>query len=236
MKILIAENNSAARMHHREQLISWGYDFDLATNGKEAVDFFHKNRASYDLCLMNVNLPAMEGIKAIRAIRQGAGYLPVIACSTNSNYKACCLEAGADDFLVKPFVAEGLKDKLEAFSVKQVVLYLERERLSLHTVGPVSRAELNELRALDKKGLTKFMIADVSCHFVAHQGARHKLFDDFNNGDSVFTEILDRTRYGHSIVQIHASQISVRKVGLTPEHFQQLVEKENEMLKKYEVP
>ncbi len=235
MKILITENNPTIRMRHREQLIAWGYDFDLAANGKETVDYVRMNRGSYDLCLMNVSLPAMEGIKAIRAIRQGAGYLPVIACSTNSNYKACCLEAGADDFLVKPFVAESLKETLEEFSVKQVVLYLERERLSLHTVGPVNRAELNELRALDQKGLTKFMIADVSCHFVA-QGARHKLFDDFNNGDSVFTEILDRTRHEHSIVQIHASQISVRKVGLMPEHFQQLVEKENEMLKKYEVP
>lgn len=105
MKILIAENNSAARMHHRERLISWGYDFDLAANGKETVDYVRMNRGSYDLCLMNVSLPAMDGINAIQEIRRESGYLPVIACSTNSDYKVCCLEAGADDFLVKPFAS-----------------------------------------------------------------------------------------------------------------------------------
>jgi len=76
MKILIAENNSAARMHHRERLISWGYDFDLAANGKEAIDFFHKNGARYDLCLMTVNLPAMEGIKAISGDQARGGLSP----------------------------------------------------------------------------------------------------------------------------------------------------------------
>ena len=79
---------------------------------------------------MSVVLPAMDGINAIQEIRRESGYLPVIACSTNSDYKVCCLKAGADDFLVKPFAYEGLKETLEEFSVKQVVLYLEEENLS----------------------------------------------------------------------------------------------------------
>jgi len=234
MKILIAENNPTIRMHHREQLIAWGYDVDLATNGKEAVDYVHMSRMNYDLCLMDMNLPVMDGIEAIQMIRHGTGYLPVIACSTSPEYKMRCLEAGADEFLVAPFDSEGLRETLEEFSVKRVVLYLEEENLSICAVGPADSAELHELRRLNKKGLTKFMMEDVSCHFVAHQGVRHKLFDDLSRGDPVFTEILDRTRCAHSLVKIYASQISVKKLSLTPSQFQQRLKEEDEMLKKYE--
>ncbi len=43
MKILVAEDNAVLRMIHQEQLTAWGYDFDLAVNGEEAVDYARKN-------------------------------------------------------------------------------------------------------------------------------------------------------------------------------------------------
>jgi len=121
MKILIAEDDSVTRMIHKEQLMAWGYDFDLAVNGEEAVNYARKKGMAYDLCLTDVNMPVMNGIEAIRTIRQEAHYLPIIVCSANPDYKARCLAVGADEFLVKPFTAARLKEKLEEFSVKQVV-------------------------------------------------------------------------------------------------------------------
>ncbi len=205
MKILIAEDNLVTRKIHQEQLTAWGYDFDLAVNGAEAVDYAWKNRGSYDLCLTDVNMPVMSGIEAIRAIRQGTYYLPIIACSSNPDYKTCCLEAGADAFLVKP-------------------------------PGPADSRELNELIMLDKKEVTKFTVVDVSFRFLAHKCARDKLLGDFSRGDSVFTEVLDRTRREPGLVQIHASKIWARKSSLTPEAFAKLVKVEDEMMKKYEEP
>ncbi|MCF6257586.1 MAG: response regulator [Gammaproteobacteria bacterium] len=236
MKILIAEDNPVTRKIHQEQLTTWGYDFDLAVNGEEAVDYARKNVGGYDLCLTDVNMPVMSGIEAIRAIRQGAYYLPIIACSSNPDYKTCCLEAGADAFLVKPFSSAVLKEKLETFSVKQIVLYQEGESLSLHRVGPADSRELNELIMLDKKEVTKFTVVDVSFRFLAHQCARDKLLGDFSRGDSVFTEVLDRTRREPGIVQIHASKIWLRKSSLTPEAFAELVKVEDEMMKKHKEP
>ena len=234
MKILIAEDNPVTRKIHQEQLTTWGYDFDLAVNGEEAVDYARKNGTGYDLCLTDVNMPVMSGIEAIREIRQGAYYLPIIACSSNPDYKTCCLEAGADAFLLKPLGTTALKEKLEEFSVKQVVLYQEGESLSLHKVGPADSRELRELRMLDKKKVTKFTVVDVSFRFLAHKCARDKLLGDFSRGDSVFTEVLDRTRREPGMVQIHASKIWVRKSSLTLEEFEQLVKMEDEMMKKYE--
>jgi len=178
----------------------------------------------------------MNGIEAIQEIRQGACYLPIIAYSANPNYKKRCLEAGANEFLVKPLAAARLKEKLEEFSVKQVVLYQESESLSLHQVGPADSRELTELRMLDKREVTKFTVVDVSFRFLAHKCARDRLLDDFVHGDSVRTEILDRTRREPGMVQIHASRIWVRKTSLTPEQFRLLVGEEDEIMKKYEKP
>jgi len=236
MKILIAEDDPVTCMIHKEQLTAWGYDFDLAANGEEAVDYARKKGTSYDLCLTDVNMPVMNGIEAIRAIRQEAHYLPIIACSSNLDYKACCLKVGADEFLVKPFTAVRLKEKLEEFSVKQVVLYQEGESLSLHRVGPADSRELRELRMLDKKEVTKCTVVDVSLRFLAHKYVQEKLFDDFTQGDSVSTEILDRTRQAPGIVQIHASKIWLRKSSLTPAQFQKLLREEDEVLKRYKKP
>jgi len=236
MKILVAEDDAILRMVHREQLTAWGYDFDLAVNGEEAVDYARKNGTDYDLCLTDVNMPVMNGIEAIQEIRQGTGYLPIIAYSANSDYKTRCLEVGADEFLVKPLAAVKLKKKLEEFSVKQVVLYQEGESLSLHKVGPADSRELTELRMLDKREVTKCTVVDVSFRFLSHKCAREKLLDDFVHGDSIRSEILDRTRREPGMVQIHASKIWLRKTSLTSEEFRQLVEKEDEMLKKYDQP
>jgi len=236
MKVLIAEDCPVTRMLHKEQLIAWGYDVDLAANGEEVVDYARKKGTSYDLCLTDVNMPVMNGIEAIKAIRQEAHYLPIIACSSNPDYKVCCLEAGADEFLAKPFSAVALKEKLEEFSVKQVVLYQEGESLSLHRVGPADSRELSELRMLDKREVTKCTVVDVSLRFLAHKYAQEKLFDDFTQGDSVLTEILERTRQEPGMVQIHASKIWLRKTSLTPAQFQKLLGEEDEAMKKYKKP
>ena len=236
MKVLIAEDCPVTRMAHKAQLKDWGYDFDLAANGEEAVDYARKKGAGYDLCLTDVNMPVMNGIEAIKAIRQEVHYLPIIACSSNPDYKVCCLEAGADEFLVKPFAAVALKEKLREFSVKQVVLYQEGDSLSLHRVGPANSRELRELRMLDKREVTKCTVVDVSLRFLVHKYTQEKLFDDFAQGDSVLAEMLDRTRQEPGMVQIHASKIWLRKTSLTPTQFQKLLREENEALKKYKKP
>ncbi len=241
MKALIVEDYPILRKLHQRQLTHWGYSVDLAVNGKEAVERAHKSgergAVHYDLCLMDVNMPVMDGIEAIREIRKNTSYLPVVAHSADPDNEVPCLEAGADEFLLKPCPAVELKRTLEDFSVKQMILYLEGESLSMRQVGPADREELTELRMLNKKGMTKFT-ADVntSFRFLAHKNAQNKLLEDFGKDNFRFAEILDRTCQGHNVIQIHASQIWLKKVSLTPEEFQKRVREEDALLKKYEKP
>ncbi len=240
MKILIAEDDPAIRRLHQRQLTHWGYNVDLAVNGKEAVECVRKSgekgAVNYDLCLMDINMPIMDGIEAIQAIRKNIPYLPVVAHSVNPDNKIPCLEAGADEFLLKPRPAAELKKTLEEFSVKQMILYLEGESLSMHRAGPADHEELTELRMLGKKGITKFTAVDISFRFLAHKNAQDKLLDEFGEDNFRFAEILDRTCQGHSVIQIHASQIWLKKVSLTPEQFQERIRVEDALLKKYEKP
>jgi len=240
MKVLIAEDHPAIRTLHQRLLTNWGYNVDLAVNGKEAVERVHKSgekgAVNYDLCLMDVNMPVMNGIEAIQAIRQNNTYLPVIAYSASLDNKAPCLEAGADEFLLKPLPATELKETLEEFAVKQNILYLDGENLSMRKAGPADGEELTELRMLDKKGVAKFTVVDISFRFLAHKNTQNKLFDDFSDSGFRFSEILERTYQGLDVIQTQTSRAWLKKMNLTPEQLRKQVKKEDEILKKYERP
>ncbi|MBI5185698.1 MAG: response regulator [Nitrospinae bacterium] len=60
MKILIAEDNQLLQMLDKELMKSCGYDFDMASNGREAVEHAQKNEGEYDLCLMDIDMLIME--------------------------------------------------------------------------------------------------------------------------------------------------------------------------------
>jgi len=126
-----------------------------------------------------------------------------------------------------------LSDEL---SLKKIVLCLDGNSLTLRKVGPANGDELNELRKLDKKGLTQFLVIDTSTSFIAPKGAFEKLVDDFSSGDRVFSEIVDRSQQGHNLVQIHASNIWLRKSALTPAQFQIMVREEDLILENYKNP
>ena len=120
--------------------------------------------------------------------------------------------------------------------LNKIVIYLDYNSLTLQRVNPVNQDELKELQELDKQGLAKFLVIDASNGFVAHKGAEQKLIDDLSNGDSVFSEIVDRSQQGHSLVQIHASNIWLRKSALTPVEFEELAYKEDLLLANHKKP
>jgi len=121
----------------------------------------------------------------------------------------------------------------DRLSLNKIILYLSGNSLTLQRVGPVNRDELNELRELDKKGLAKFLVIDASTGFIAHKDVEQKLIDDLSNGGRVFSEIVDRSQQGHSLVQIYASKIWLRKSTLTPDQFEKLVQEEDLLLENY---
>lgn len=92
-------------------------NIDIANNGKEALDKFGTSR--YDVILMDIQMPVMDGIVATRKIREieesTNTHTPIIAITANAlaGDKETCLAAGMNDYLAKPFQVEELLQKME---------------------------------------------------------------------------------------------------------------------------
>ncbi|HEY6009784.1 MAG TPA: ATP-binding protein, partial [Geobacteraceae bacterium] len=115
--ILLVEDNLFTQSFIRTSLERYGHEVTLAENGRQAVDSWQEK--SFDLVLMDVQLPQMNGLDATREIRlleQESGlHTPIIAMTANAfkEDRLACLEAGMDDFLTKPInVAVFLKHLL----------------------------------------------------------------------------------------------------------------------------
>ncbi|MDQ5887779.1 MAG: hypothetical protein QG667_1070 [Pseudomonadota bacterium] len=112
--VLLAEDNELNREVAQEILKELGLSVDLAHDGIEAVE---KARAQhYDLILMDIQMPRLDGFGATRAIRAlpGAAGIPILAMTANVFHddKLACEAAGMNDFIPKPVVAEVLQRKL----------------------------------------------------------------------------------------------------------------------------
>ncbi len=104
-RVLLAEDDEINREVALELLSDYPQlSIDTAENGAQAVD--RASAAPYDLILMDMQMPVLDGVAASRAIRQLPGHAetPIVAMTANafSEDKACCLAAGMSDFLAKP--------------------------------------------------------------------------------------------------------------------------------------
>ncbi len=110
-KILLVEDNKANQMVVRKMLAKLGYTADLAENGKEAVDAALKG--SYDLILMDIQMPIMDGLEATRILRErfAGGPRPIIAGLSAHAMKEnhdIAIQSGMDKYITKPVRMEGL--------------------------------------------------------------------------------------------------------------------------------
>ncbi|MDR1924160.1 MAG: response regulator [Planctomycetaceae bacterium] len=116
-KILLVEDNKINQLVASEILKSLGVEIEIANNGIEAIESVQKN--DFDLILMDVQMPIMDGLTATKEIRKlqknSAARIPILAMTANAmdtDYQKS-VEAGMDDHLTKPIDPEKLKQSLE---------------------------------------------------------------------------------------------------------------------------
>ena len=119
-KVLLVEDNKFNQQVARELLSDMGLAVTLAANGREAIDLV--GGGGFDLVLMDVQMPVMDGITATRAIRNaGLVDLPIIAMTANAmpEDRDECLLAGMNDYVAKPIDPEALAAALLRWSRPQ---------------------------------------------------------------------------------------------------------------------
>jgi CheY-like chemotaxis protein/HPt (histidine-containing phosphotransfer) domain-containing protein len=109
--ILLVEDNDINRLYAGSILKMWGCKFDVAENGQVALEKQKNN--NYDLILMDIQMPVMDGFEATRLIRAEQGpksKIPIIALTANATKRDIdkCIAEGMNDCLTKPFTQEDL--------------------------------------------------------------------------------------------------------------------------------
>jgi CheY-like chemotaxis protein len=118
MRILIAEDNKVNQKLAMKVLTKLGYDPDIVQNGKEVLE--EVSRVKYDLILMDVQMPEMDGLEATRMVRLCLTAQPIIIAMTANAMQGDreeCLQAGMDDYISKPVHIEELVILLERWAV-----------------------------------------------------------------------------------------------------------------------
>lgn len=119
LRILLAEDNQINAVLAKTIMTRAGHQVDVAKNGREAVEAVQ--RTPYDLILMDMHMPDVDGLQAaqeIRALDEKIARTPIIALTANAMAadRQKCLAAGMDDFISKPFEPNDLTDMIEKWA------------------------------------------------------------------------------------------------------------------------
>ena len=206
MDILVAEDYQPNRILMGKIMAEWGFKPKIVSNGREAVDLAEGN--AYDLCIMDINMPVMDGLEATKKIRQYPSYLPILGISGYAN-KSECLKTGMDDFLMKPYSLDTLQAKINELTVKTANIQYNNGKLELLKERPVDSEHLKELRKLHKKGLTKLILRDIRHEFVVHKNVQNKIAYDLIGKGLELTEFLDRSEEKPGICHLYKSSLGL---------------------------
>ncbi len=153
IKVLLAEDNEINQFIAQSMLQEWGFDVHLANNGLDAVKLAKKT--VFDVILMDVQMPEMNGIDATKEIRRLESntklHTPILALTANAlkGDREKYLDAGMDDYLSKPFEEDELYYKI-AHLLQIPIRYLDEDIKTPMAENTVTYYSLNKLNAIAK--------------------------------------------------------------------------------------
>ena len=128
MRILVVDDDQAVRDSLSRTLRFEGYDVETAHNGRDALEVVRAGEP--DAMVLDVSMPEMDGLQACRQLRTNGALLPILMLTARDTVgdRVAGLDAGADDYLVKPFALQELQARVRAL--------LRRSQLTSSGSGP----------------------------------------------------------------------------------------------------
>jgi CheY-like chemotaxis protein len=163
-KILIVEDDEASQKVTSLLLRRQGYDdITIARNGEEALAEI--TRKQYDLIIMDIRMPVMDGYEATRTIRKTAGYemTPILALTAYAmrGDQEKCLAAGADEYIAKPIDTAEFAVKVNRFLAKKIAAEKSgKENFFILLVEDYKHAQIIIMRELIKMGYTSVVVRE----------------------------------------------------------------------------
>ncbi|MFD0919096.1 response regulator transcription factor [Saccharopolyspora rosea] len=127
MRILVVDDDRAVRESLRRSLQFNGYQVELAADGQQALDLLADNRP--DAMVLDVMMPRLDGLEVARRLRSTGDDLPILVLTARDavSDRVAGLDAGADDYLPKPFALEELLARLRALLRRASPADIEQE-------------------------------------------------------------------------------------------------------------
>jgi CheY-like chemotaxis protein len=240
LKILLAEDNPVNQTVALRMLERMGHTVSLAENGEEALKAM--KRVEFDLALMDVQMPVMDGLEATKAYREWekttGKHLPMIAMTAYAmkGDEERCLAAGMDGYLPKPISAQRLYDVIEEM-MDQSGKSREKPADNLSKPGVLDKYVI-----LDRVGGDTELLSEIINLFLEdYPPLVAKIKEALQQGDSQLLEKTAHTLKGsvgnfgaESAVQAALNLENMGRTGDTTEAPQQLVNLERELMRLHE--
>ncbi len=115
MRALIVDDSSFIRQYVRQQMEQLGWSCAEACDGDEALDMLRRVE-EFELMLVDVNMPVLNGLDCVKQVREQAlspgMRVMMVTTEADNSFIAEALDNGADEFLMKPFTPQSLREKL----------------------------------------------------------------------------------------------------------------------------
>jgi len=116
LQAMVVDDSRAMRMILSRALQGFGYQVTQAANGKDALEQIHRDGSQVGLLLVDWNMPEMNGLDFVKNLRAeprfGAVTIIMVTTETEADQMMAALEAGANEYVIKPFTNETIEDKL----------------------------------------------------------------------------------------------------------------------------
>ncbi|MCD8356785.1 MAG: response regulator transcription factor [Clostridia bacterium] len=131
MRILVAEDERHLLDVLKKRLIKEHYSVDVCSDGLDAMDYI--NTTAYDGIILDIMLPRLDGISILRQMRRAGNDAPVLLLTARGSVedRVAGLDAGADDYLIKPFAFEELLARIRVMMRKQSSVRTKQEELNV---------------------------------------------------------------------------------------------------------
>ncbi len=159
MRVLLVEDDFDLSENLIDFFTDEGYNCDFAHTGEVALELLRDN--TYDIIILDIGLPGIDGFEVCRTIRQELGLnTPVIMLTARTSLtdKLCGFDSGTDDYLSKPFEVEELKVRVEALS--------KRTRPLQHHLITVGDLVYNLDEGILQRSGTKIQLPPVCLHIL----------------------------------------------------------------------
>ncbi len=222
LKVLVAEDNKMNQFYIRQLLNNLNVSVDIAENGQEAVAIFNQDKSNYDLVLMDMHMPVMNGIEAITKIRKSNKDLikkvPIVACSADvfPEARKSAIKAGIDFYLTKP---------LSEDAIKEVLFWLISDEEFDPMVSIESRAASSKTKEKESRSVDMNLLKETFDHDEEFIASLLEVFIQTTPEDyKSMRHCIDREYYTRASSLAHKMKSSFQNLGMTihGHHLQQI--------------